>query len=68
MIMYFFLKNSNSLQRETTQIIILHINKVFIQKFSDHLDYSNVCLTNLEIKLIKYNNINKYAIKLIEKK
>lgn len=52
----------------TAKVAFLQANKVFNKFFLEYLDYASVFLTNLAIKLLKHNNINDHAIKLVESK
>lgn len=52
----------------TAQVVFLQANKIFNKIFLKYLDYAAVFLTNLAIKLLKHNNMNDHAIKLVESK
>lgn len=46
----------------------LQANKALIEIFFEYLDYANVFLANLAIELLKHNDINDHAIKLVNSK
>lgn len=52
----------------TAKISFLQVNKAFTKIFFEYLDYANVFLVNLAIKLPKDNNINDYFMELIKGK
>lgn len=47
---------------------LLEADKAFTKILSQYLAYINIVLANLAIELPEHNNINDYAIKLIENK
>lgn len=51
-----------------TQIGLLLTDKTFIEIFLKYLDYTNIFLFNLMIKLPKNTTINKHLIKLVKDK
>ena len=53
---------------QAIQIRLLKANKVFTFIFAKYFDYTNIFLPKLIIKLLKYTDINNYAIKLEKNK
>lgn len=47
---------------------VLQADKAFIENFSKYLDDADVFLANFAIRLLKYNSINHYVIKFLERK
>lgn len=46
----------------------MQANKAFTKNLFKYLDYGNVFLVHLIIKLLEHNNLNNYIIKLVENK
>lgn len=57
-----------AIQLYPSQIRLLSTDKVFLKVLLEYLNYADIFLLDLAMKLFRYTGINEYTIKLIKDK